>query len=132
MLLLLKPIDLKLRQTHLLQALGQRYYLSLPGHLLLKKNDLKLANFLTIIPDCRDKPDVNAYLKQIPPEKTLITPVRCKLLWKQFKLETDYTVAQAIAAQVCVTHLYLLFLNSKYSSTYFYGFIHNVHDTKIT
>lgn len=38
--------------------------------------------------------------KQVPEEKTLITPVQCKSLWRQFKAETEYTVTQAIAAQV--------------------------------
>ena len=36
---------------------------------------------------------------QVPPSKTLITPVQCKSLWRQFKAETEYTVSQAIAAQ---------------------------------
>jgi hypothetical protein len=38
--------------------------------------------------------------EQVPEEKTLITPVQCKNLWRQFKAETEYTVTQAIAAQV--------------------------------
>ncbi|KAI3455853.1 hypothetical protein Pfo_012516 [Paulownia fortunei] len=37
--------------------------------------------------------------EEVPPEKTLITPVQCKALWKQFKAETEYTVTQAISAQ---------------------------------
>ncbi|ONK76557.1 uncharacterized protein A4U43_C03F29510 [Asparagus officinalis] len=37
--------------------------------------------------------------EEVPPEKTLITPVQCKSLWRQFNSETDYTVTQAIAAQ---------------------------------
>lgn len=37
---------------------------------------------------------------QVTPEKTLITPVQCKSLWRQFKNETEYTVTQAISAQV--------------------------------
>lgn len=37
---------------------------------------------------------------QVAPEKTLITPVQCKSLWRQFKNETEYTVTQAISAQV--------------------------------
>ncbi|XP_022891341.1 protein ROOT HAIR DEFECTIVE 3-like [Olea europaea var. sylvestris] len=36
---------------------------------------------------------------EVPPSKTLITPVQCKSLWRQFKAETEYTVTQAIAAQ---------------------------------
>ncbi|CAD5183253.1 unnamed protein product [Musa acuminata subsp. malaccensis] len=37
--------------------------------------------------------------EEVPPTKTLITPVQCKSLWRQFKAETDYTVTQAISAQ---------------------------------
>ncbi|KAI5422647.1 protein ROOT HAIR DEFECTIVE 3 [Lathyrus oleraceus] len=37
--------------------------------------------------------------EQIPPAKTLITPVQCKSLWRQFKMETEYSVSQAISAQ---------------------------------
>ncbi|KAL8458529.1 hypothetical protein ACS0TY_036160 [Phlomoides rotata] len=36
---------------------------------------------------------------KIPSSKTLITPVQCKSLWRQFKAETEYTVGQAITAQ---------------------------------
>lgn len=39
-------------------------------------------------------------LKQVSPKDTLITPVQCKSLWRQFKSETEYTVTQAISAQV--------------------------------
>lgn len=39
---------------------------------------------------------------QVAPEKTLITPVQCKSLWRQFKNETEYTVTQAISAQVVI------------------------------
>ncbi|VFQ65462.1 unnamed protein product [Cuscuta campestris] len=35
----------------------------------------------------------------VHPSKTLITPVQCKTLWRQFKTETEYTVTQAISAQ---------------------------------
>lgn len=37
--------------------------------------------------------------EKIPPSRTLITPVQCKNLWKQFKSETEYSVTQAISAQ---------------------------------
>jgi hypothetical protein len=37
--------------------------------------------------------------EKVAPEKTLITPVQCKSLWRQFKNETEYTVTQAISAQ---------------------------------
>nr|GMD33744.1 protein ROOT HAIR DEFECTIVE 3-like isoform X1 [Ipomoea batatas] len=36
---------------------------------------------------------------EVPASKTLITPVQCKSLWRQFTTETEYTVTQAIAAQ---------------------------------
>ncbi|KAJ6942288.1 protein ROOT HAIR DEFECTIVE 3-like isoform X2 [Populus alba x Populus x berolinensis] len=37
--------------------------------------------------------------EKIPSTRTLITPVQCKSLWRQFKTETEYTVTQAISAQ---------------------------------
>ncbi|XP_042048217.1 protein ROOT HAIR DEFECTIVE 3-like, partial [Salvia splendens] len=37
--------------------------------------------------------------EKIPPTRTLLTPVQCKSLWRQFKTETEYTVGQAITAQ---------------------------------
>ncbi|KZV58800.1 protein ROOT HAIR DEFECTIVE 3 [Dorcoceras hygrometricum] len=37
--------------------------------------------------------------EKIPSSRTLLTPVQCKSLWRQFKAETEYTVTQAIAAQ---------------------------------
>ncbi|KAK9726960.1 hypothetical protein RND81_05G248600 [Saponaria officinalis] len=37
--------------------------------------------------------------EKVPPTKTLITPVQCKSLWRQFQMETEYTVSQAISAQ---------------------------------
>ncbi|KAJ4953653.1 hypothetical protein NE237_030485 [Protea cynaroides] len=37
--------------------------------------------------------------EKVPSSKTLITPVQCKSLWRQFKVETEYSVTQAIAAQ---------------------------------
>ncbi|CAI9114324.1 OLC1v1015027C1 [Oldenlandia corymbosa var. corymbosa] len=36
---------------------------------------------------------------EVPPSKTLLTPVQCKSLWRQFKQETEYAVTQAISAQ---------------------------------
>lgn len=36
---------------------------------------------------------------EIPSSRTLITPVQCKSLWRQFKTETEYSVTQAISAQ---------------------------------
>jgi hypothetical protein len=35
----------------------------------------------------------------IPPSDTLLTPVQCKTLWRQFQNETEYTISQALAAQ---------------------------------
>ncbi|KAJ7951632.1 Protein ROOT HAIR DEFECTIVE 3-like [Quillaja saponaria] len=37
--------------------------------------------------------------EQVPSSKTMITPVQCKSLWRQFKAETEYSVSQAISAQ---------------------------------
>ncbi|XP_047334056.1 protein ROOT HAIR DEFECTIVE 3 homolog 1-like isoform X2 [Impatiens glandulifera] len=37
--------------------------------------------------------------EEVPASRTLITPVQCKSIWRQFKTETEYTVTQAIAAQ---------------------------------
>ncbi|XP_043721814.1 protein ROOT HAIR DEFECTIVE 3-like [Telopea speciosissima] len=37
--------------------------------------------------------------EKVPSSKTLITPVQCKSLWRQFKVETEYSVTQAMAAQ---------------------------------
>ncbi|XP_057771722.1 protein ROOT HAIR DEFECTIVE 3-like [Salvia miltiorrhiza] len=37
--------------------------------------------------------------EKIPATRTLLTPVQCKSLWRQFKSETEYTVGQAITAQ---------------------------------
>ncbi|XP_051115883.1 protein ROOT HAIR DEFECTIVE 3-like [Andrographis paniculata] len=36
---------------------------------------------------------------EVPPSKTLLSPVQCKSLWRQFNIETEYVVSQAIAAQ---------------------------------
>lgn len=38
--------------------------------------------------------------EEVSPKDTLITPVQCKSLWRQFKAETEYTVTQAISVQV--------------------------------
>ncbi|KAK6148718.1 hypothetical protein DH2020_016243 [Rehmannia glutinosa] len=37
---------------------------------------------------------------EVPSSKTLLTPVQCKSLWRQFKSEMEYTVSQAIATQL--------------------------------
>ncbi|KAL2494043.1 Protein ROOT HAIR DEFECTIVE 3-like protein 2 [Forsythia ovata] len=44
-------------------------------------------------------PLVSRTWEKVPPEKTLITPVQCKSIWRQFIAETEYTVTQAISAQ---------------------------------
>ncbi|KAM0866225.1 hypothetical protein ACQ4PT_042766 [Festuca glaucescens] len=38
--------------------------------------------------------------QEVSPKDTLITPVQCKSIWRQFKAETEYPVAQAISMQV--------------------------------
>ncbi|KAF7084919.1 hypothetical protein CFC21_088427 [Triticum aestivum] len=37
--------------------------------------------------------------QEVSPKDTLITPVQCKSIWRQFKAETEYPVAQAILMQ---------------------------------
>ncbi|KAG1347728.1 putative protein ROOT HAIR DEFECTIVE 3 [Cocos nucifera] len=37
--------------------------------------------------------------EEVPPKTTLITPVQCKSLWRQFKTETEFAITQAISAQ---------------------------------
>ncbi|XP_042480872.1 protein ROOT HAIR DEFECTIVE 3-like [Macadamia integrifolia] len=37
--------------------------------------------------------------EKVPSSKTLITPVQCKSIWRQFKVETEYSVTQAMSAQ---------------------------------
>ncbi|KAJ8758683.1 hypothetical protein K2173_000404 [Erythroxylum novogranatense] len=37
--------------------------------------------------------------KEVSPKDTLITPVQCKAIWRQFKAETEFAVTQAISAQ---------------------------------
>nr|XP_017246024.1 PREDICTED: protein ROOT HAIR DEFECTIVE 3 homolog 2 isoform X2 [Daucus carota subsp. sativus] len=41
---------------------------------------------------------------KVPPEETLITPVQCKSLWRQFRMETEYTITQALSAQEAYKH----------------------------
>ncbi|KAF3785806.1 ROOT HAIR DEFECTIVE 3 protein [Nymphaea thermarum] len=45
--------------------------------------------------------------EEVPSNNVLITPVQCKSLWRQFKVETEYAVSQAIAAQACSLHWHL-------------------------
>ncbi|KAF8700072.1 hypothetical protein HU200_034433 [Digitaria exilis] len=37
--------------------------------------------------------------EEVSPKDTLITPVQCKSIWRQFKAETEYAVAQAMSMQ---------------------------------
>ncbi|XP_042477269.1 protein ROOT HAIR DEFECTIVE 3 homolog 2-like isoform X2 [Macadamia integrifolia] len=37
--------------------------------------------------------------EEVPPSNILVTPVQCKSVWRQFKIETEYSVTQAISAQ---------------------------------
>uniref|UniRef100_A0A0A9DGS3 Sey1/RHD3-like three-helix bundle domain-containing protein n=1 Tax=Arundo donax TaxID=35708 RepID=A0A0A9DGS3_ARUDO len=37
--------------------------------------------------------------EEVSPKDTLITPLQCKSIWRQFKAETEYAVAQAISMQ---------------------------------
>uniref|UniRef100_A0A0E0C3S9 GB1/RHD3-type G domain-containing protein n=2 Tax=Oryza meridionalis TaxID=40149 RepID=A0A0E0C3S9_9ORYZ len=69
------------------------------------ENTLSLALVDTAKPGTTDRsiqsfdPLASSSWERVPEEKTLITPVQCKSLWRQFKAETEYTVTQAIAAQ---------------------------------
>ncbi|KAL9228546.1 hypothetical protein vseg_004113 [Gypsophila vaccaria] len=47
----------------------------------------------------RSDPFASSTWEKVPLPKTLITPVQCKSLWRQFQMETEYTVSQAISAQ---------------------------------
>ncbi|XP_077210333.1 protein ROOT HAIR DEFECTIVE 3-like [Tasmannia lanceolata] len=40
--------------------------------------------------------------KEVLPKNTLITPVRCKYLWRQFQTETEFMVTEAISAQEAI------------------------------
>ncbi|XP_022994736.1 protein ROOT HAIR DEFECTIVE 3 homolog 2-like isoform X1 [Cucurbita maxima] len=44
-------------------------------------------------------PLVSSKWEEVTVKDTLITPVQCKSLWRQFKAETEYMVTQAITAQ---------------------------------
>ncbi|TVU34204.1 hypothetical protein EJB05_16035 [Eragrostis curvula] len=69
------------------------------------ENTLSLALVDSVKPGTTDRsiqsfdPLASSSWERVPEEKTLITPVQCKNLWRQFKAETEYTVTQAIAAQ---------------------------------
>ncbi|XP_048139463.1 protein ROOT HAIR DEFECTIVE 3-like isoform X2 [Rhodamnia argentea] len=60
---------------------------------------------LDIKPNATDRsittvdPLASSKWEEIPTSKTLITPVQCKSLWRQFKTETEHTVTQAISSQ---------------------------------
>ncbi|KAJ1279210.1 hypothetical protein BS78_04G138000 [Paspalum vaginatum] len=69
------------------------------------ENTLSLALVDTASPGTSDRsvqsfdPLASSSWERVPEEKTLISPVQCRSLWRQFKAETEYTVTQAIAAQ---------------------------------
>ncbi|CAA7402921.1 unnamed protein product [Spirodela intermedia] len=69
------------------------------------ENTLSLALLDTAKANAADRsivsvdPLASSSWEKVSPTKTLITPVQCKSLWRQFKAETEYTVTQAIAAQ---------------------------------
>ncbi|KAL0921620.1 hypothetical protein M5K25_008710 [Dendrobium thyrsiflorum] len=44
-------------------------------------------------------PLASATWPEIPSNNTLITPLQCKLIWKQFNSEIEYAVIQAVSAQ---------------------------------
>ncbi|XP_060175649.1 protein ROOT HAIR DEFECTIVE 3 homolog 2-like isoform X1 [Lycium barbarum] len=44
-------------------------------------------------------PLVSSSWEEVSPENTLLTPVQCISLWRQFMAETEYTVSQAISTQ---------------------------------
>jgi hypothetical protein len=78
------------------------------------ENTLSIALVDTARPGTTDRsiqsfdPLASSSWERVPEEKTLISPVQCKSLWRQFKAETEYTVTQAIAAQVShKIHLYM-------------------------
>lgn len=110
------------RLIHSPQAIGRRqvYYLKVGFHLL------SVLTFKQYILPVQFFTYVRLYV-QVPSSKTLITPVQCKSLWRQFTTETEYSVTQAIAAQVrsrshscprkSLIHLYyLLLLNCQAAS----------------
>lgn len=45
------------------------------------------------------EPLASSTWEKVPSSRTLLSPVQCKSLWRQFKTETEYTVSQAMAAQ---------------------------------
>ncbi|XP_059624938.1 protein ROOT HAIR DEFECTIVE 3 homolog 2-like [Cornus florida] len=67
---------------------------------------LSLMDGTVAVPSTQDRsigasadPLASSTWKEVPPKNTLITPVQCKSLWRQFKAETEYMVTQAISAQ---------------------------------
>ncbi|KAL6144565.1 PREDICTED: protein ROOT HAIR DEFECTIVE 3-like [Fragaria vesca subsp. vesca] len=58
-----------------------------------KNADVKDRSITTV------DPLASSTWQEVPSSKTLITPVQCKNLWRQFRSETEYSVSQAIAAQ---------------------------------
>ena len=46
---------------------------------------------------------------QVSPRNVLISPVKCKSIWRQFKVETEYTISQAMSALVHCLFLHFIF-----------------------
>lgn len=62
-------------------------------------NTLSLALVETNRSDSSFDPLASSSWDEVSPSKTLLTPVKCKSLWRQFKVETEYVVTQALSAQ---------------------------------
>ncbi|KAF3959591.1 hypothetical protein CMV_015604 [Castanea mollissima] len=88
--------------------------LSVLAAIRLSENPDKIENVLfsslmdgaVAVPSSQDRnikastdPLASSTWEEVSPMDTLITPVQCKSLWRQFKAETEYTVTQAISAQ---------------------------------
>ncbi|XP_065625961.1 protein ROOT HAIR DEFECTIVE 3 homolog 2-like [Quercus suber] len=89
--------------------------LSVLAAIRLSENPDKIENVLfsslmdgaVAVPSSQDRsikasadPLASSTWEEVSPTDTLITPVQCKSLWRQFIAETEYTVTQAVSAQV--------------------------------
>ncbi|KDP33110.1 hypothetical protein JCGZ_13554 [Jatropha curcas] len=88
--------------------------LSVMAAILLDEKPDKIENVLisslmdgtVAVPSSQDRsieatvdPLASSTWEEVSLKDTLITPVQCKSLWRQFKAETEYSVTQAISAQ---------------------------------
>nr|XP_023884948.1 protein ROOT HAIR DEFECTIVE 3 homolog 2 isoform X1 [Quercus suber] len=88
--------------------------LSVLAAIRLSENPDKIENVLfsslmdgaVAVPSSQDRsikasadPLASSTWEEVSPTDTLITPVQCKSLWRQFIAETEYTVTQAVSAQ---------------------------------